>query len=200
MTIRRIAPDVANKIAAGEVIERPSSVVKELIENSIDAGAKRIRVEVDEGGVSLIRIVDDGHGIQSKELELAVERHSTSKLETVADLSRIQTLGFRGEALASIAAVAELTIASVTNVGTPGRCVITRDGSVVKSTAYGGPLGTQVTVRSLFHSLPARRQFLKAARTELGHVVDVVTHMAIGHPDVAPGILEKGLLRLLTKK
>ncbi len=185
MSIRRLPPEIASKIAAGEVIERPSSVVKELVENAIDASARRVRVEVHQGGVELIRVVDDGHGIPADELELAVQRHSTSKLQTVDDLSSIRTLGFRGEALASIAAVAELALASVTEAGKPGRRVIARDDAIVDSTPYGGPVGTHITVRALFRSLPARRQFLKAERTELGHIVDVVTHAAIGHPQVA---------------
>ncbi len=190
MSIRRLPPDIASKIAAGEVIERPASVVKELIENAIDAGARRVTVEVHEGGLGFIEVIDDGHGIAADELELAVQRHSTSKLRTVDDLSRIRTLGFRGEALASIAAVAELTVASVTDSGSPGRRVTARDDAIVESTPHGGPVGTHVTVRALFRSIPARRQFLKAERTELGHVMDVVTHSAIGHPSVAFRLLD----------
>jgi len=197
MSIRRLSPEIASKIAAGEVIERPASVVKELVENAIDAGARRVTVEVHEGGLSLIQVTDDGHGIAPDQLELAVQRHSTSKLRTVDDLARIRTLGFRGEALASIAAVSELTIASVTDAGAPGYRVTARDDAIVDSTPHGGPVGTQVTVRALFRSIPARRQFLKAERTELGHVMDVVTHAAIGHPSVAFRLLdgERELLR-----
>ncbi|MCY3911754.1 MAG: DNA mismatch repair endonuclease MutL [Chloroflexi bacterium] len=198
MSIRRLPPDIASKIAAGEVIERPASVVKELIENSIDAGARRVTVEVHEGGLSFIQVTDDGHGIPSDQLELAVQRHSTSKLRTVDDLARIRTLGFRGEALASIAAVAELTVASVTDAGTPGHRVTARDDAIIESTPHGGPVGTQVTVRALFRSIPARRQFLRAERTELGHVMDAVTHAAIGHPSVAFRLLDGERERLRT--
>jgi len=198
MSIRRLSPEIASKIAAGEVIERPASVVKELVENAIDAGARRVTVEVSEGGLSLIQVTDDGHGIAPDQLELAVQRHSTSKLRTVDDLARIRTLGFRGEALASIAAVAELTIASVTDAGTPGHRVTARDDASVDATPHGGPVGTQVTVRALFRSIPARRQFLKAERTELGHVMDAVTHAAIGHPSVAFRVLDGERERLRT--
>ncbi|MDE2990192.1 MAG: DNA mismatch repair endonuclease MutL [Chloroflexota bacterium] len=198
MSIRRLSPEIASKIAAGEVIERPASVVKELVENAIDAGARRVTVEVSEGGLSLIQVTDDGHGIAPDQLELAVQRHSTSKLRTVDDLARIRTLGFRGEALASIAAMAELTIASVTDAGTPGHRVTARDDAIVDSTPHAGPVGTQVTVRALFRSIPARRQFLKAERTELGHVMDAVTHAAIGHPSVAFRLLDGERERLRT--
>ncbi len=198
MSIRRLPPDIASKIAAGEVIERPASVVKELIENAIDAGSQRVTVEVHEGGLSFIQVTDDGHGIASDQLELAVQRHSTSKLRTVDDLARIRTLGFRGEALASIAAVAELTVASVTDPGAPGHRVTARDDAIVESTPHGGPVGTQVTVRALFRSIPARRQFLRAERTELGHVMDAVTHAAIGHPSVAFRLLDGERERLRT--
>ena len=198
MSIRRLPPDIASKIAAGEVIERPASVVKELIENAIDAGARRVTVEVHEGGLSFMQVTDDGHGIAPDQLELAVQRHSTSKLRTVDDLSRIRTLGFRGEALASIAAVAELTVASVTDAGAPGHRVTARDDAIIESTPHGGPVGTQVTVRALFRSIPARRQFLKAERTELGHVMDAVTHAAIGHPSIAFRLLDGDRERLRT--
>jgi len=198
VSIRRLPPDIASKIAAGEVIERPASVVKELIENAIDAGARRVTVEVHEGGLSFMQVTDDGHGIASDQLELAVQRHSTSKLRTVDDLSRIRTLGFRGEALASIAAVAELTVASVTDAGTPGHRVTARDDAIIESAPHGGPVGTQVTVRALFRSIPARRQFLRAERTELGHVMDAVTHAAIGHPSIAFRLLDGDRERLRT--
>ena len=185
MTIRRLPTDIASKIAAGEVIERPASIVKELIENSLDANAKRVGIDVTSGGLDSIRVVDDGHGIPSNEVEIALQRHSTSKLRTLEDLSRIKTLGFRGEALASIAAVAEVTLSSVTDVGIPGISVTASDDTLMESMPYGGSVGTQVSVRNLFHRLPARRKFLRGERTELGHIVDVVTHIAIGHPQVA---------------
>ncbi len=198
MRIRRLPPEIAGKIAAGEVIERPASVVKELVENALDAGSTRITVEIERGGKELIRVSDDGAGIPADEVELALARHSTSKLTTVEDLSSIATLGFRGEALASIATVAELTLTSVTASGATGRRVVAHDERVVESAPVGGPAGTQATVRGLFRSLPARLEFLKADRTELGHIVSVVTHAAIGYPEVAFRLLDGANERLRT--
>ena len=185
MSIRRLPPEISGKIAAGEVIERPASVVRELLDNALDAGARRIDVAVEQGGKALIEITDDGCGIPPDQVALAVERHSTSKLTTVDDLARIQTLGFRGEALASIAAVAELTLRSVTAEGQPGREVLARDERVIEERPVGGARGTRVTVRGLFRTIPARLEFLKAERTELGHIVAAVTRAALGHPHVA---------------
>ena len=185
MSIRRLPPEISGKIAAGEVIERPASVVRELLDNALDAGARRIDVAVEQGGKALIEITDDGSGIPPNQVALAVERHSTSKLTTVDDLARIQTLGFRGEALASIAAVAELTLRSVIAEGRPGRVVLARDERVIEERPAGGARGTCVTVRSLFQTIPARLEFLKAERTELGHIVAAVTRAALGHPHVS---------------
>ena len=185
MSIRRLPPEISGKIAAGEVIERPASVVRELLDNALDAGARRIDVAVEQGGKALIEISDDGCGIPPDQVALAVERHSTSKLSSVDDLARIQTLGFRGEALASIAAVAELSLRSVTAEGQPGREVLARDERVIEERPVGGARGTQVTVRGLFRTIPARLEFLKAERTELGHIVAAVTRAALGHPHVA---------------
>ncbi|MDE2867626.1 MAG: DNA mismatch repair endonuclease MutL, partial [Chloroflexota bacterium] len=185
MSIRRLPPEISGKIAAGEVIERPASVVRELLDNALDAGARRIDVAVEQGGKALIEITDDGCGIPPDQVALAVERHSTSKLTTVDDLARIQTLGFRGEALASIAAVAELSLRSVTSEGQPGREVLARDERVIEERPVGGARGTRVTVRGLFRTIPARLEFLKAERTELGHIVAAVTRAALGHPHVA---------------
>ena len=185
MSIRRLPPEISGKIAAGEVIERPASVVRELLDNALDAGARRIDVAVEQGGKALIQITDDGSGIPPDQVALAVERHSTSKLTTVDDLARIQTLGFRGEALASIAAVAELSLRSVTVEGQPGREVLARDERLIEERPVGGARGTRVTVRGLFRTIPARLEFLKAERTELGHIVAAVTRAALGHPHVA---------------
>jgi DNA mismatch repair protein MutL len=185
VSIRRLPPDISGKIAAGEVIERPASVVRELLDNALDAGARRIDVAVEQGGKALIEITDDGCGIPPDQVALAVERHSTSKLTTVDDLARIQTLGFRGEALASIAAVAELRLRSLTAEGQPGREVLARDERVIDERPAGGACGTRVTVRGLFRTIPARLEFLKAERTELGHIVAAVTRAALGHPHVA---------------
>ena len=185
MSIRRLPPEISGKIAAGEVIERPASVVRELLDNALDAGARRIAVAVEQGGKSLIEVTDDGCGIPPDEVAVAVERHSTSKLSSVDDLVRIQTLGFRGEALASIAAVAELRLRSITSDGQPGREVLARDERVIEERPVGGARGTRATVRGLFRVIPARLEFLKAARTELGHIVAAVTRAALGHPHVA---------------
>ena len=185
MSIRRLPPEISGKIAAGEVIERPASVVRELLDNALDAGARHVDVAVEQGGKALIDVTDDGCGIPPDEVAVAVERHSTSKLTTVDDLARIQTLGFRGEALASIAAVAELRLRSVTGEGRPGREVLARDERLIEDRPVGGARGTRATVRELFRSIPARLEFLKAERTELGHIIAAVTRAALGHPHVA---------------
>lgn len=185
MSIRRLPPEISGKIAAGEVIERPASVVRELLDNALDAGARRIDVAVEQGGKALIEVGDDGCGIPPDQVAVAVERHSTSKLSSVDDLARIQTLGFRGEALASIAAVADLRFRSVADEGRPGREVLARDERVIEQRPVGGARGTRASVRGLFRSIPARLAFLKAERTELGHVIAAVTRAALGHPHVA---------------
>src|SRR4249920_1402607 len=157
----RVLPDqVANKIAAGEVVERPASVVKELLENSLDAGATSVRVEVEAGGRRLIRIVDDGCGMLRDDALLAFERHATSKLRDVKDLLSISTLGFRGEALPSIASVSRLLLETRSLEG-----------------------GTVITVRDLFYNVPARRKFLRTEQTELAHIASLVTHYSLAHPD-----------------
>ncbi len=198
MSIRTLAPEIVSKIAAGEVIERPASVVKELVENALDAGARRVTVEVESGGKDLIRVTDDGAGIAPDEIELAVQRHATSKLSAADDLTQVSTLGFRGEALASVAAVAELTLLSVTREHETGRRIVVRDERMVESAPAGGAPGTQVTVRGLFRFLPARLAFLKADRTELAHVIRVVTHAAIGYPGVAFTLRDGASERLRT--
>jgi DNA mismatch repair protein MutL len=184
MPIRVLPPTVVNRIAAGEVIERPASAVKELVENAIDAGAARIDVTLRDGGRSLIAVADDGCGMSPAELELAVERHATSKLPG-DDLTRIATLGFRGEALPSIGAVGRLTIAS-RQAGSDSGWSLTIDGGAkgrVQPAALG--TGTRVELRDLFYATPARLKFLKAPRTELDHVEDVVNRLAMAHPAIA---------------
>src|SRR5437588_10149596 len=152
----RILPEaVANKIAAGEVVERPASVVKELVENAIDAGARTIRVEVERGGLDLIRVTDDGGGIPPDELELACHRHATSKLASAEDLAALQTLGFRGEALPSVVAAADLQLASRTAPERAGAAVRYREGALSERVQYGGARGTAVTVRNLVARQPA---------------------------------------------
>jgi len=180
----RILPDqVANKIAAGEVVERPASVVKELLENSLDAGATEIRVDVEYGGRRLIRIVDDGCGMLRDDALLAFERHATSKLRDVKDLLSIATLGFRGEALPSIASVSRLLLETRSAEETTGTRIEIAGGKMLRceEAALGG--GTVITVRDLFYNVPARRKFLRTEPTELAHIASLVTHYSLAHPD-----------------
>ena len=184
MTRIRILPEnVANKIAAGEVVERPASVVKELLENSLDAGARSIRVEVESGGKRMIRIIDDGTGMMHDDALLAFERHATSKLRTADDLLSIATLGFRGEALPSIAAVSRLLLQTRAADEPEGTRVEFAGGKLVGVNPEGLPAGTTISVADLFYCVPARRNFLKSETTELGHIASLVTHYALAHPD-----------------
>ena len=179
----RILPEaVANRIAAGEVVERPASVVKELLENALDAGAKTIRVEVEAGGKRMIRVVDDGHGMSHDDALLAFERHATSKLRSADDLLSIATLGFRGEALPSIAAVSRLLLETRAAEELEGTRVEFAGGKLVGVKPAGLPAGTTVSVADLFYSVPARRKFLKSDTTELGHIASLVTHYALANP------------------
>ncbi len=181
--IRVLSDQVANQIAAGEVVERPASVVKELLENAVDAGATRIRVEVEGGGRKLIRIVDNGCGMSRDDAMLAFERHATSKLRTADDLLHISTLGFRGEALPSIASVARVeldTRAAEDEVGTRIEIV---GGKMTRVEDTGAPAGTTIAIRDLFFNVPARRKFLKSEPTELSHIAALVTHYALAHPE-----------------
>jgi len=184
MPIRVLTEQVASQIAAGEVVERPASVVKELVENSIDAGAGDVRVEARGGGKELIRVVDDGCGVPAAEAEMAFQRHSTSKLSTADDLSHITTLGFRGEALASIAAVSRVTF--ITRAADEAVGVLLRldGGKVVTRQESGRPSGTAVTVEDLFFNVPARRKFLRTDRTERGHIDGWLTRYAMAYPDL----------------
>lgn len=189
----RVLPDVlANQIAAGEVIERPASVVKELVENALDAGAQRIVVELEDGGTRLIRVTDDGHGIPAEDAPLAFLRHATSKIRDQDDLWRIGTLGFRGEALPSIAAVAAVELTTRSADAATGVTVRAEAGRVVEVREAGTASGTMVTVRDLFAPVPARRKFLKSLQTELGHVVDLLTRVSLGVPSVHVRLLHQG--------
>jgi DNA mismatch repair protein MutL len=180
----RILPDqVANQIAAGEVVDRPASVVKELLENALDAGAMRIRVEVEAGGRKLIRIADDGHGMNRDDALLAFERHATSKLRTADDLLSIATLGFRGEALPSIASVARVTLETATGDEAAGTRVEIAGGKILHVDDAALPRGTTLAVADLFFNTPARRKFLRAESTELAHITALVTHYALAHPE-----------------
>ncbi|MDE1177199.1 MAG: DNA mismatch repair endonuclease MutL [Edaphobacter sp.] len=180
--IRILSDLVANQIAAGEVVERPASVVKELLENSLDAGSTRIRIEVEGGGRKLIRIVDNGHGMMADDALLAFERHATSKLRTSDDLLSIATLGFRGEALPSIASVSRLTLETRAAEEEAGTVVEINGGHIQRVEAAGLPVGTTITIRDLFFNTPARRKFLRSEQTELSHIAALVTHYALANP------------------
>ncbi len=180
--IRILSDQVANQIAAGEVVERPASVVKELLENSIDAGATRIRIEVEGGGRKLIRIVDNGCGMVRDDALLAFERHATSKLRSSDDLLSIATLGFRGEALPSIASVARVHLETRAAEDAAGTEIEIAGGKILRVEETGIPLGTTLAIRDLFFNTPARRKFLKTEQTELSHIAALVTHYALAHP------------------
>ncbi len=183
MAIRQLSPETVNRIAAGEVIERPASVVKELVENAIDAGATHIEVVVSGGGLSLIRVTDDGSGMSPDDLALAVERHATSKLDE-EDLFDIRSLGFRGEALPSIGSIARLEIRSRTPDVAQGSGVIVTRGAKAPVAPAAVNQGTIVEVRDLFSATPARLKFLKSERAEAMAVTDVVRRLAMAHPDI----------------
>ena len=184
MPIRVLATEVVSKIAAGEVIERPASVVKELIENSLDAGATQVSVEAQGGGVELIKVSDNGEGIPASELELAFHRYATSKIGSLEDLERISSLGFRGEALPSIAAVAEVEVSSQTSSDSVGSYVCLRKGEVARRESQARSQGTTVTVHRLFRYFPARLKFLKSTSTENSHIAHLVTQYALAFPEV----------------
>ena len=181
--IRILTDQVANQIAAGEVVDRPASVVKELLENALDAGATRIRIEVEAGGRKLIRIADNGYGMMRDDALLAFERHATSKIRSSDDLLSIATLGFRGEALPSIASISRLEIETRAADEDAGTRIEIAGGKVLRVDNAGVPHGTTIAVRDLFFNTPARRKFLRAESTELSHVTALVTHYALAHAD-----------------
>jgi DNA mismatch repair protein MutL len=197
-SIAVLPPDVAAKIAAGEVIERPASIVKELLENAIDAGAARIAVEIEAGGVNLIRVSDDGCGLTAGEIPSAFMRHATSKLRRPEDLAAIATLGFRGEALPSIAAAAEVEFASRTVGAASGGRAVLKNGALRDQGAYGGARGTTVTVRDLFESQPARRKFLRSPASESAQIASSVGLYAIAYPEIAFTLISDGRRSLTT--
>ena len=183
----RVLPDhVINQIAAGEVIERPASVVKELVENSIDAGARRVAIEIADGGKSLVRVVDDGCGMGRAEVRLALTRHATSKLRDADDLYALRTMGFRGEALPSIAAVSRMQVTSRRRDDThpAAWCLEIEAGTVISESEVGAPAGTCIEVRDLLYNLPVRQKFMRAESTESAHISDIVSKLALAHPDV----------------
>src|SRR5438094_4117049 len=196
---------VANKIAAGEVVERPASVVKELLENSLDAGSTRIRIQAEAGGKRLIQITDNGCGMTRDDALLAFERHATSKIQSAEDLLTVATLGFRGEALPSIASVSRLKLETRAPGESSGTMLEINGGKIFRVEEAGLPEGTAITVRDLFFNTPARKKFLKAESTELSHIASLVTHYALAHPDkhfelhsatnailVAPPVADRG--------
>ena len=181
-----------NKIAAGEVIERPASVIKEMVENSIDAGATNITIEIKNGGISYIRVTDNGKGIPEDDLEIAFERHATSKIRSADDLDTVTSMGFRGEALASIAAIANVEMISKTANQENGYKVVVEGGNVLEKTVTGAPIGTTITVTNLFFNTPVRYKFLKKDYTEAGYIEDVVTRIALVHPEIAIKLINTG--------
>ncbi|HET9819444.1 MAG TPA: DNA mismatch repair endonuclease MutL [Rhodanobacteraceae bacterium] len=189
-SIHPLSPELVNQIAAGEVIERPASVVKELAENSLDAGAHRVDIDIEQGGVRLIRVRDDGTGIAAEELALALAPHATSKIASFDDLVRVASMGFRGEALASIASVSRMSIASRRLQDGHGARV--EAGATPAPQPAAHPLGTTVEVRDLFHAVPARRKFLRSERTEFGHIDELVRSLALARPDVEFRLVHNG--------
>jgi DNA mismatch repair protein MutL len=190
--IQVLPEDLINKIAAGEVIERPASVAKELIENSIDAAATRISVEVQDSGRKLIRVSDNGSGMGKEELSLAIQRHSTSKINCLDDLFNIQTLGFRGEALPSIASVSKMELRSCQNGGGRGNQLKVEGGKLVSLEEAGCPTGTSAIIKDLFFNTPARKKFLKSPATEMGHIGDIVSKYALANPQIAFELVSDG--------
>ena len=181
-----------NQIAAGEVIERPASVVKEMVENSIDAGATNITVEIKNGGISYIRITDNGSGIAADDMEIAFERHATSKIRSAGDLDTVRTMGFRGEALASIAAIANVEMVSKTAAEETGHKIVVEGGEILEKSEAASPVGTSITVKNLFYNTPVRYKFLKKDYTESGYIEDAITRIALVNKNVAIKLINSG--------
>lgn len=196
--IQILDDQLSNMIAAGEVVERPASVVKELVENAIDAGSKRIEVHIEEGGLSLIKVVDDGGGMAPEDCEISFERHATSKIKRARDLFQISTLGFRGEALPSIAAVSRLELRSCTAIGEPGSKVVMEGGQKKSVESIAHSQGTEITVRDLFFNTPARLKYLKSIQTELGHISDYMNRLAFSYPEISFLLTSEGKTILKT--
>jgi len=185
MSIRILPKALADKIAAGEVIERPASVVKEAVENSIDAGATRVEVELEDGGARLVRVVDNGSGMDERDIALAFLSHATSKLESEGDLFDVRTMGFRGEALSSVAAVSQARLVSRTRNSDAGYEIRAEGGELAEVKVCAAPPGTCLEVRNLFYNVPVRRKFLKGPATEMAHVTEALTRLALAHPEIA---------------
>ena len=184
--------NTVNKIAAGEVVERPASVIKELVENSIDAGATVINVEIRNGGISFIRVTDNGCGMSDDDAAMAFESHATSKIRRADDLGSITSMGFRGEALASIAAVSKVQMLTRTHDSVQGICVTVAGGSVNEIRPAGCPAGTSITVSELFFNTPARYKFLKKDAAEAGYAADILTRIALSHPEISFTLTNNG--------
>lgn len=197
-TIHVLDSETIDKIAAGEVVEKPASVVKELVENSIDAGADKITVEIREGGISLIRVTDNGCGIAKEDIKNAFLRHATSKIETAEDLSRVVSLGFRGEALSSISAVAQVEMITKQRDNLMGVKVNCNGGVMEDPEEVGAPDGTTILVRNLFYNTPVRKKFLKTSMTEGSYVAELMQHIALSHPDVSVSYIQNGQNRFFT--
>ncbi|MGG3820714.1 DNA mismatch repair endonuclease MutL [Geobacillus thermodenitrificans] len=195
--IHKLDDQLANKIAAGEVVERPASVVKELVENAIDAHSTAVEIELEEAGMTKIRVIDNGDGMEEEDCLLAFERHATSKIQDEHDLFRIRTLGFRGEALPSIASVSEVELVTSTGSG-PGTKLVLKGGALVARERAAGRKGTDITVSNLFFNTPARLKYMKTIHTELGHAADVVNRLALAHPDVSFRLRHHGKTLLAT--
>lgn len=198
MPIHVLDKNTIDKIAAGEVVERPSSVVKELVENAIDAGSTAITIEIKDGGISFIRITDNGCGIEKNEIPLAFLRHSTSKIQSIEDLVSVSSLGFRGEALSSIAAVAQVELITKTFDSLTGNRYVIEGGSEVSLEEVGAPDGTTFIIRNLFYNTPVRRKFLKSAATEAGYISSLIDHLALSHPDISFRFINNNQNRLHT--
>ena len=181
-----------NKIAAGEVIERPASAIKEMVENSIDAGATNITVEIKNGGISYIRITDNGKGIAEDDLEIAFERHATSKIRSAEDLSTVKSMGFRGEALASIAAISKVELVSKTATQANGQKIVVEGGNIIEKSETGAGVGTTITVTNLFYNTPVRYKFLRKDFTEAGYIEDAISRIALAHPEIALKLINTG--------
>src|SRR5215216_2175588 len=190
--IKILPDDLANQIAAGEVVERPASVIKELVENSIDAGARRIVITVEFGGKKLIRVEDDGDGMDPDDARLAIERHATSKIRRADDLERISTLGFRGEALPSIASVSHFVLKTRARGAEVGTEIRVNGGAVAAVAEVGAPQGTSIEVSDLFYNLPARRKFLKSDGAESAQISRVVTQLALCYPEIGFTLTSSG--------
>ena len=190
--VKILSDNLVNQIAAGEVVERPASVVKELVENSLDAGATRIQIDTELGGRRLMRVADEGEGMVRDDAILAFERHATSKIKTLEDLSKIETLGFRGEALASIASVSKVELITKTAETDAATRVYIEGGKLIDVKEIGRSQGTTITVRDLFYNTPARRKFMRSEATENFHLVSIVTHYALANPQIAFTLTNNG--------